>query len=419
MAPGFTRRSQTSATLIASRLPPLTNKKPEAATTPPIRPGSSEGVHGEAQHSPTSKSPDSGEPAPFAAARRRVQSEGDLTKGYGKSAYDPDGPVTTKTLKDDTEFWEPWLDIRTLGRGHFAKVKEVQHFETKEHYAVKILDKTSLEHNIEDMVREFQILRCLKHPNIIRLYGAYESPRKLYLVTELASGGQLMKRLGDSSKVYSEDAVRVHVKTLLDAVSYMHEKNCVHRDLKPENVLLSDMSDSAIIKIVDLGLSRFFDEAKPMRTICGTHKFLAPELVQTDRGQVAGYDKAIDMWGVGLLAFIMLNGFNPFARKSHPETHDAILQAIWEFPEGSNISDVSKDFVHTLLKAAPSERLTARQALQHVWIMTPSSPLAILSSDKPVKQKLVEFNATRMISRMVKGPHRRLSHSEKPLPSLP
>lgn len=351
--------------------------------------------------------------------RHRGVSQGE-GQHCGKQAYDPDGPVKTKTLKEDTEFWEPWLDIRTLGRGHFAKVKEVQHIETKEHFAAKILDKTSLEHNIEDMVREFQILRSLRHPNIIRLYGAYETPRKLYLVTELASGGQLMKRLGDSAAVYSEDAVRVHVRTLLDAVSYMHEKNCVHRDLKPENVLLSDMSDTAIIKIVDLGLSRFFDESKPMRTICGTHKFLAPELVQTDRGQVQGYDKAIDMWGVGLLTFIMLNGFNPFARKTHPETHDAILQAKWDFPEGCTVSDIAKEFVISLLKAEPVARLSAREALNSEWFGAPASPQILLASDRqPVKQKLVEFNATRMISRMVKGPHRRLSSNDRPLPPMP
>ena len=80
------------------------------------------------------------------------------------------------------------------------------------------------------------------------------------------------------------------------------------------------------IKIVDLGLSRFFEERKLMRTICGTHKYLAPELVQCDRGQLQGYDKAIDMWGVGLLAFIMLHGFNPFARESQRETHNAIMR---------------------------------------------------------------------------------------------
>ena len=174
-----------------------------------------------------------------------------------------------------------------------------------------------------------------------------------------------MKRLGSDSSVYSEDEVRKHVFTILKAVHYMHSKHCVHRDIKPENVLLSDNSDEAEvreltwplrpsthththtstrleqvphrgfacvcarrlqIKIVDLGLSRFFEERKLMRTICGTHKYLAPELVQCDRGQLQGYDKAIDMWGVGLLGFIMLYGFNPFARESQRETHNAIMR---------------------------------------------------------------------------------------------
>ena len=94
------------------------------------------------------------------------------------------------------------------------------------------------------------------------------------------------------------------------------------------------MTDDAHIKIVDLGLSRFYDDRKLMRTICGTHKYLAPELIRCDRGQAKGYDRAIDMWGVGLLAFIMLFGFNPFARSAQSETHNAILACSWIFPEG-------------------------------------------------------------------------------------
>ena len=181
----------------------------------------------------------------------------------------------------------------TLGKGHFAKVKEVVHIEAQESYAVKILDKSHAENDVEDMVREFQMLRALRHPNIIRLYAAYESPHKLYLVTELASGGELMKRLATTEKTYSEDAVRDHIRAILTAVQYMHEKGCVHRDIKPENVLLSDNTTGAQIKIVDLGLSRFHDERKLMRTICGTHKYLAPELIKCDRGQAQGYDKTV------------------------------------------------------------------------------------------------------------------------------
>jgi len=245
------------------------------------------------------------------------------------------------------------------------------------------------------------------------LYAAYETPRKLYLVTELAKGGELMKRLGDDTSVYSEDEVKLHITTILKAVAYMHSKHSVHRDLKPENVLLSSDAPNAEIKIVDLGLSRFFEERKLMRTICGTHKFLAPELVQTDRGQLQGYDKAIDMWGVGLLTFIMLFGFNPFSRDSQRETHNAIVKADWRFPEGWSVTPRAMDFVTSLLVKNAADRMSTEQALQHRWldVQAPPSPLALMSNDpkRPVKQMLREFNAQRILSKVVRGAHRRLS----------
>jgi len=333
-----------------------------------------------------------------------------------KPAFDPDGPVEAVALQSDWQFWNVFSDVRTLGKGHFAKVKQVLHNESQENFAAKVLDKAMADNDIEDLVREFQMLRALRHANIIRLFAAYESPRKLYLVTELATGGELMKRLGSDASVYSEDEVRRHVFTILKAVQYMHSKHCVHRDMKPENVLLSDNTDEAEIKIVDLGLSRFFEDRKLMRTICGTHKYLAPELVQCDRGQLQGYDKAIDMWGVGLLAYIMLFGFNPFARDSQRETHNAITRVSYDFPDGFSVSDEGKAFVSSLLRKGADERLTAEQALKARWLSpdAPTSPSAIMSSDpkRPVKQLLWEFNAQRMLSKVVKGAHRRLSTSK-------
>ena len=199
------------------------------------------------------------------------------------------------------------------------------------------------------------MLCALRHPNIVTLHAAYESPARLYLVTELASGGELMRRLGSDSnrRVYSEDEVRVHVRTIVGAVKYMHAHGAVHRDLKPANVLLSDTSPKAEIRIVDLGLARFFGPEESLmhtvrpalpaahmprlrrtrtphphpapapwtvrgplhsvrpgrcvcsgaplgrgvhaarglslaRQVCGTRKYLAPELVRCDRGEARG-----------------------------------------------------------------------------------------------------------------------------------
>lgn len=89
---------------------------------------------------------------------------------------------------------------------------------------------------------------------------------------------------------------------------------------------LAHRTDDAHILIADFGLGRFVSNlGQKMETVCGTHHYLAPELVQCDRGELQGYDRSIDVWGIGLIAFIMLFGFNPFLRDSNLATHTAIL----------------------------------------------------------------------------------------------
>ena len=96
--------------------------------------------------------------------------------------------------------------------------------------------------------------------------------------------------------------------------------------------------------------------------------------MQCDRGQIQGYDKAIDMWGVGLLGFIMLFGFNPFARETQRETHNAITRCDWSFPDGFNVSQKAMTFIGSLLKKSPEERLTAAQGLHSPWLSQDAPP---------------------------------------------
>jgi len=150
-----------------------------------------------------------------------------------------------------------------------------------------------------------------------------------------------------------------------------------------------------------------------MRTVCGTHKYLAPELVECDRGTLRGYDKAIDMWGVGLLAYIMLFGFNPFAKSSQRETHNAILRCSWSFPEGYSVSADAQDLISQLMVKVPSQRLTADAALHTAWFSpnAPRSPGSLMTSEpsRSVKDKLSEFNRERVLSKAIKGAYRRVT----------
>ena len=168
----------------------------------------------------------------------------------------------------------------------------------------------------------------------------------------------------------------------------------VHRDLKPENILLSDKTVNAHILIADFGLGRFLkSQTQKMETVCGTHHYLAPELVRCDRGEISSYDRSVDVWGIGLIAFIMLFGFNPFLcahpsthprpailrpslqpdvpqpatlrlqpatlhacrRDSNMQTHQAIVDCRYTFPKEDNVSSEAKDLIKHMMCLVSSE----------------------------------------------------------------
>ena len=340
-----------------------------------------------------------------------------ILSGARTSGGSPSSPqIFAKQVDSLHLLYKKYTVEKTIGRGHFAKVKQVLNKLDGTRYAVKLLDKAMCDHDLQDLVNEFEVLKRLRHPNIIRIVDAYESPTHLCLVTELATGGELMHRISQENSTYSEGEMRRHCLAVISAVDYMHSKSIVHRDIKPENVLLSDRSEAAAVKLCDMGLARHFQTRQLLRTICGTHKYLAPELIKCDRGQAQGYDKTIDMWGVGLLAYIMLFGFNPFARSAQTETHNAILACTWAFPDGYTVSKEAMDFVSSLLRVEPGKRLSAANALKHPFMraVTGDSPQAILTEDRrPVKALLGEFNMQRSVAKLVKGAHRRLGLDDR------
>lgn len=120
-----------------------------------------------------------------------------------------------------------------LGTGNFSVVREGINTDTGESFAVKIMDKhkfSSTQMN-ENMKREIQILSKLKHPNIVSVIEIIDTPKNLYIVLELAKGGELFDRIMEKEKFSEDEAKKLFIQ-LLDAVAYLHSKNIAHRDLK-------------------------------------------------------------------------------------------------------------------------------------------------------------------------------------------
>jgi len=275
-----------------------------------------------------------------------------------------------------------------LGSGTFATVRAAKEKATGTRYAIKIIDKKAMGAKQDMMMREVDILKQVKHPNIIKLKELFESPQKLYLVMELVTGGELFDKIVEKGS-YSEKDASFVMRQIIDACRYLHENNIVHRDLKPENLLL-ETPRSDIVKIADFGLSKILGDEAMLKTACGTPGYVAPEVLQLN-----GYGKEVDMWSVGVIMYILLCGFPPFYEENNAQLFKAIMEGRFSYPAPywSGVSDSAKDLINKLLVVDPKKRFSAEQALQHPWIAGTTANPEPLQNEVIVKIK--RFNARR------------------------
>ncbi|KAG0219918.1 hypothetical protein BGX33_011392 [Mortierella sp. NVP41] len=230
---------------------------------------------------------------------------------------------------------------RVLGEGTYATVREAVQIESGKRYAVKVISKELMQGR-ENMIRnEIAVLGQISvgHANILTLTDYFETFNNLYLVTELAEGGELFDRICSKGSYYEQDAAQL-VRAICQGVAYLHSKGIVHRDLKPENLLFKTKAEDSELLIADFGLSKIIDKDKfdLLTTTCGTPGYMAPEILQKQN--------TVD------------------------EMH-AIIKSEYSFgpPEcWDGISDTARSFVKGLLMANPKDRMTAVQTLDHPWL---------------------------------------------------
>uniref|UniRef100_A0A383VKX5 Protein kinase domain-containing protein n=1 Tax=Tetradesmus obliquus TaxID=3088 RepID=A0A383VKX5_TETOB len=274
--------------------------------------------------------------------------------------------VYTKATVQD--FLERYEVGETVGVGGFAVVKRGRDKVTSEPVAIKVVDKSRYAAGDNSLEREIQVLCKVDHPNCIKLYAVYITGRKVYIVTELVTGGELLDRVTEKGNYTEMDAAHI-IRQILQGVQYLHSHGIVHRDLKLENMVMLNQLDDSPVKIADFGLSKFFSNDNVLSTMCGSPQYVAPEVLGVGDG-LKEYSPAVDMWSVGVILFILLSGYSPF-----DDDNDAVLfekiksgnydadDPIWE-----NISAEAKDVVAKLLTVDAEARLTADEALAHPWV---------------------------------------------------
>jgi serine/threonine protein kinase len=254
-----------------------------------------------------------------------------------------------------------------LGSGKFGLVKLGIEKKTGQKVAIKIMKKSSMDSSDLELVRtEIEILKICQHPNIIRLYNVFENADYMYIIMEYCSGGDLFSFLENRNFRIPEKRASTIIHKMATAVYYMHSFGVAHRDLKPENVLMTSDDDDGDIRILDFGLSKILGPYEKCDEPYGTLTYCAPEIIVDEP-----YSKAVDLWSLGIMTYLMVSGKLPFnsedeneiARQVVYDEPDYIRNPVWK-----SITPECKDFIKRLLEKDQNKRMTIKEALEHKWI---------------------------------------------------
>jgi len=234
----------------------------------------------------------------------------------------------------------------------------------------------------EGFQQEVRIMKELDHPNICRVYESYDHGRHVYLVMEYCAGGDLFDHILRQDGLSEAQAAEI-LRQVASALKHAHDKGVAHRDLKPENVCFcsEDVHDLRV-KVIDWGLGFYFKLFR-MSAAVGSGNYAAPE-VQRPGGCV--YTSSCDLWSLGAMACVLLSGEPP--RASGEEIDFLPSGAVWD-----SISPDARSLVASLLRRQPSERPSAEEVLNHVWLKTHGAKLS-LGSNTEVLANLRRFSNT-------------------------
>uniref|UniRef100_A0A0K0F7D1 SNF-related serine/threonine-protein kinase n=1 Tax=Strongyloides venezuelensis TaxID=75913 RepID=A0A0K0F7D1_STRVS len=250
----------------------------------------------------------------------------------------------------------------TIGKGHFAVVRLAKHVFTGERVAIKVIDKTKLDHiSTNHIMQEVRCMKLVQHPNIVRLYEVIDTQTKLFLILELGDYDMFDYIMRNCEKGCDERQAQHYFSQIIKAIDYCHALRVVHRDLKPENVVFFEKLGMA--KLTDFGFSNLYTPGETLKTSCGSLAYSAPEILLGDSYEAT----AVDVWSAGVLLYMLLCGKLPFQEATDGETLTKILDCKYSIPE--NISNEAKSLISRMLVRDPRKRATIAEIVQHPWVI--------------------------------------------------
>ncbi|NXC30061.1 SPEG kinase, partial [Campylorhamphus procurvoides] len=255
---------------------------------------------------------------------------------------------------------KPYTFLDEKARGRFGVIRLCKENATGKHFMAKIVPYEA--ERKQSVLQEYEILKALHHERIMALHEAYITPRYLVLICENCAGKEILYSIVDRFR-YSEDDVVSYILQLLQGLEYLHGRRIVHLDIKPDNIIVSGTN---ALKIIDFGSAQTYNPLvlRQLGRRAGTLEYMSPEVV---KGDPVG--SAADVWGVGVLAYIMLSGRSPFFELDPIETENRILAGRFDaFKMYPNVSQTAALFIRKVLTVHPWSRPTVKDCFANAWL---------------------------------------------------
>eukprot|EP00913_Durusdinium_trenchii_P035843 g33540.t2 len=246
--------------------------------------------------------------------------------------------------------------LSLLGRGSFGEVFQVAQKSTGQIFAMKVLRKNKIigRNLMRYALTERNLLSYIRHPFIVRLHHAFQTPSCLVLVLQYYPGGNVSALLQREGHL-PEALAKLYTAEVLLAIEHLHERNVVYRDLKPEilaarGFCLITKGRSAGHRLEEKWIPEGVDALYGTKSFCGSVAYLAPEILSRQ-----GHGRTVDLYGLGVLLYEFIEGSPPYYSRDRDTLFRNIVAASLSAPARCSLK--CQQLIVALMQRDPAKRL--------------------------------------------------------------